>query len=78
MIFRNRIKEYNLKSLRKTYYEKLLNNNSNKLENISVINQLDTDVDVLSNNKNINIRIMNLTNYARFLNKKIANLNRQL
>ena len=78
MIFRNRIKEYNLKSLRKTYYEKLLNNNSNKLENINVINQLDTDVDVLSNNKNINIRIMNLTNYARFLNKKIANLNRQL
>jgi len=78
MIFRNRIKEYNLKSLRKTYYEKLLINNSNKLENISVINQLDTDIDVLSNNKNINIRIMNLTNYARFLNKKIANLNRQL
>ena len=78
MIFRNRIKEYNLKSLRKTYYEKLLINNSNKLENISVINQLDTDIDVLSNNKYINIRIMNLTNYARFLNKKIANLNRQL
>ena len=78
MIFRNRIKEYNLKSLRKTYYEKLLIKKSNKLENISVINQLDTDIDVLSNNKNINIRIMNLTNYARFLNKKIANLNRQL
>jgi len=78
MIFRNRIKEYNLKGLRKTYYEKLLNNNSNKLENISVINQLDTDIDVFSNKKNINIRILNLTNYARFLNKKIANLNRQL
>lgn len=74
MTFNNRKIEYKRKLVRRNSYDKLLRNNTNRL---NILYKLNDDEYNCRQRRAHNIRIVNLEQYIRFLKRKIANIDKQ-
>jgi hypothetical protein len=74
MTFNNRKIEYKRKLVRRNSYDKLLRNNTNKL---NILCKLNDDEYNCRQRRVHDIRIVNLEQYIRFLKRKIANIDKQ-